>query len=72
MKKKLMLINAAHDEESRVAIVEDQYLQELDIESAHKVQTKSNIYKGTITKVEASLQAAFIEYGANRQGFLPL
>ncbi|MDQ6987630.1 MAG: Rne/Rng family ribonuclease, partial [Mariprofundaceae bacterium] len=46
--------------------------QELDIESAHKVQTKSNIYKGTITKVEASLQAAFIEYGANRQGFLPL
>ncbi len=72
MKKKLMLINAAHDEESRVAIVEDQYLQELDIESAHKVQTKSNIYKGTITKVEASLQAAFVEYGANRQGFLPL
>ncbi|MDQ6965728.1 MAG: ribonuclease E/G, partial [Mariprofundaceae bacterium] len=72
MKKKLMLINAVHDEESRVAIVEDQYLQELDIESAHKVQTKSNIYKGTVTKVEASLQAAFVEYGAGRQGFLPL
>jgi len=72
MKKKLMLINAVHDEESRVAIVEDQYLQELDIESAHKIQTKSNIYKGTITKVEASLQAAFVEYGASRQGFLPL
>ncbi|OIQ03986.1 MAG: ribonuclease E/G [Zetaproteobacteria bacterium CG2_30_59_37] len=72
MKKKLMLINAVHDEESRVAIVEDQYLQELDIESSHKVQTKSNIYKGTVTKVEASLQAAFVEYGAGRQGFLPL
>ncbi len=70
--KKLMLINALHDEESRVAIVEDGYLHELDIESAHKVLTKSNIYKGKITKVEASLQAAFIEYGAARQGFLSL
>lgn len=70
--KKLMLINALHDEESRVAIVEDGYLHELDIESAHKVLTKSNIYRGKITKVEASLQAAFIEYGASRQGFLPL
>jgi len=70
--KKLMLINALHDEESRVAIVEDEYLQELDIESAHKALTKSNIYKGTITKVEASLQAAFVEYGSNRQGFLPV
>ena len=70
--KKLMLINALHDEESRVAIVEGGYLHELDIESAHKVLTKSNIYRGKITKVEASLQAAFIEYGAARQGFLPL
>lgn len=70
--KKLMLINASHDEESRVAIVEDGYLHELDIESAHKVLTKSNIYRGKITKVEASLQAAFIEYGAARQGFLSL
>lgn len=70
--KKLMLINALHDEESRVAIVEDEYLQELDIESAHKALTKSNIYKGTITKVEASLQAAFVEYGSARQGFLPI
>jgi ribonuclease E len=67
-----MLINASHDEESRVAIVEDGYLHELDIESAHKVLTKSNIYRGKITKVEASLQAAFIEYGAARQGFLSL
>lgn len=70
--KKLMLINASHEEESRVAIIEDEYLQELDIESTHKVLTKGNIYKGTITKVEASLQAAFVEYGALRQGFMPL
>lgn len=70
--KKLMLINAMHEEESRVAIVEDGYLHELDIESASKVITKSNIYKGKITKVEASLQAAFVEYGAARQGFLSL
>jgi len=70
--KKRMLINALHDEESRVAIVEDSYLHELDIESAHKVLTKSNIYKGKITKVEGSLQAAFVEYGAARQGFLSM
>ena len=70
--KKLMLINASHEEESRVAIVEDDFLQELDIESTHKVLTKGNIYKGTITKVEASLQAAFVEYGSIRQGFMPL
>ena len=70
--KKLMLINANHDEESRVAIVEDGYLHELDIESASKALTKSNIYKGKITKVEASLQAAFVEYGSARQGFLSL
>ena len=72
MHKKIMLINAAHEEQSRVAIVEDGYLHELDIESAQKIQTKSNIYKGKITKVEASLQAAFVEYGSTRQGFLPL
>ncbi|MES0372033.1 MAG: Rne/Rng family ribonuclease, partial [Mariprofundaceae bacterium] len=70
--KKLMLINASHEEESRVAIVDGEYLQELDIESAHKALTKGNIYKGTITKVEASLQAAFVEYGSGRQGFLSL
>ncbi|MCF7820900.1 MAG: Rne/Rng family ribonuclease [Mariprofundaceae bacterium] len=67
-----MLINASHEEESRVAIVHGEYLQELDIESAQKALTKGNIYKGTITKVEASLQAAFVEYGSNRQGFLSL
>jgi len=70
--KKLMLISAVHDEESRVAIVEDGYLHELDIESASKALTKSNIYKGKITKVEGSLQAAFVEYGSARQGFLSL
>ncbi len=70
--KKLMLINALHEEESRVAIIEDGYLHELDIESAYKAVTKSNIYRGKITKVEASLQAAFIEYGSARQGFLPI
>ncbi|MFC1542472.1 ribonuclease E/G [Pseudomonadota bacterium] len=70
--KKLMLINASHEEESRVAIVNGEYLQELDIESAQKALTKGNIYKGTITKVEASLQAAFVEYGSGRQGFLSL
>jgi len=70
--KKLMLINASHDEESRVALVVDNYLQELDIESAQKSLTKGNIYKATITKVEPSLQAAFVEYGAARQAFLPL
>jgi len=70
--KKSMLINASHDEQSRVAIALNDYLQELDIESAHKTLTKGNIYKGVITKVEPSLQAAFIEYGAARQGFLPL
>jgi len=70
--KKMMLINASHDEESRVAIIINDYLQELDIESGHKALTKGNIYKGTITKVEPSLQAAFVEYGAARQGFLPI
>ncbi|MDQ6998074.1 MAG: Rne/Rng family ribonuclease [Mariprofundus sp.] len=70
--KKLMLISAIHEEESRVAIIEDGYLHELDIESAHKALTKSNIYRGKITKVEGSLQAAFVEYGSARQGFLPV
>jgi ribonuclease E len=70
--KKMMLINASHEEESRVAIVYGEYLQELDIESSQKALTKGNIYKGTITKVEASLQAAFVEYGSGRQGFLSL
>ncbi|MDX8393396.1 MAG: Rne/Rng family ribonuclease [Mariprofundales bacterium] len=72
MNKKLLLINASHEEESRVALVENERLLELDIEASNKAQTKSNIYKGMITKVEPSLQAAFVEYGSERQGFLPI
>ena len=69
---KRMLFNATHPEELRVAIVDGQRLLDLDIESAVRAQKKGNIYKGRITRVEPSLEAAFIEYGANRQGFLPL
>jgi ribonuclease E len=67
-----MLINAEDAEESRVAIVADGILEEFDIETCHKEQNKSNIYKGVVVKVEAGLQAAFVEYGGNRAGFLPL
>jgi len=69
---KRMLFNATHPEELRVAIVDGQKLLDLDIESAVRAQRKGNIYKGRITRVEPSLEAAFVEYGANRQGFLPL
>jgi ribonuclease E len=67
-----MLINAEDAEESRVAIVADGVLEEFDIETCHKEQNKSNIYKGVVVKVEAGLQAAFVEYGGKRAGFLPL
>jgi ribonuclease E len=67
-----MLINAEDAEESRVAIVADGILEEFDIETSHKEQNKSNIYKGVVVKVEAGLQAAFVEYGGKRAGFLPL
>lgn len=67
-----MLINAEDAEESRVAIVAEGFLEEFDIETTHKEQIKSNIYKGVVVKVEAGLQAAFIDYGGNRAGFLPL
>jgi ribonuclease E len=66
-----MLFNATQAEELRVAIVEGQKLIDLDIESAAKEQRKSNIYKGVITRVEPSLEAAFIDYGTDRHGFLP-
>ncbi len=69
---KRMLFNATHPEELRVAIVDGQKLLDLDIESAVRAQKKGNIYKGKITRVEPSLEAAFVEYGASRQGFLPL
>src|SRR6266536_4690498 len=66
-----MLFNATQAEELRVAIVEGQKLIDLDIESAAKEQRKSNIYKGVITRVEPSLEAAFVDYGTERHGFLP-
>ena len=69
---KRMLFNATHPEELRVAIVDGQKLLDLDIESAIRAQRKGNIYKAVVTRVEPSLEAAFVDYGAERQGFLPL
>jgi len=69
---KRMLINATQREELRVAIVDGQNLYDLDIEIPSREQRKSNIYKGRITRVEASLEACFVEYGAERHGFLPV
>jgi ribonuclease E len=69
---KRMLINATQREELRVAIVEGQTLYDLDIEIPSKEQKKANIYKGRITRVEPSLEACFVDYGAERHGFLPL
>ena len=68
---KRMLFNATQAEELRVAIVDGQQLIDLDIESAGKEQRKSNIYKGVITRIEPSLEAAFVDYGGERHGFLP-
>jgi len=67
-----MLINAVQEEELRVALVDGQKLYDLSIEIPSREQKKSNIYKGRITRVEPSLEAAFVEYGAQRHGFLPL
>jgi ribonuclease E len=67
-----MLINASHTEEVRVAMVDGQRLYDLDIENRTREQKKSNIYKGKVTRVEPSLEAAFIDYGMERHGFLPL
>jgi ribonuclease E len=67
-----MLFNATQPEELRVALVDGQKLYDLDIESTSRAQKKSNIYKGRITRIEPSLEAAFIDYGAQRHGFLPL
>ncbi|WP_271273991.1 ribonuclease E [Aliamphritea hakodatensis] len=69
---KRMLINATQPEELRVALVDGQRLYDLDIESGSREQKKANIYKGKITRVEPSLEAAFVDYGAERHGFLPL
>lgn len=69
---KRMLINATQPEELRVALVDGQKLYDLDIESGAREQKKANIYKGRITRVEPSLEAAFVDFGAERHGFLPL
>ncbi len=69
---KRMLFNATQPEELRVALVDGQRLFNLDIETTHRAQKKANIYKAKITRVEPSLEAAFVDYGADRHGFLPL
>ena len=68
---KRMLFNATHSEELRVAIVDGQKLVDLDMESAIRAEKKGNIYKARVTRVEPSLEAAFVEFGAHRQGFFP-
>lgn len=68
---KRMLINATQPEELRVALVDGQKLYDLDIENRTRVQKKANIYKGRITRVEPSLEAAFVDFGQERHGFLP-
>ena len=67
-----MLINATQEEELRVALVDGQRLYDLDIENRTRIQKKANLYKGKITRVEPSLEAAFVDFGAERHGFLPL
>ncbi len=69
---KRMLINATHPEELRVALVDGQKLLDLHLEHAFREQKKSNVYKGRIIRIEPSLEAAFVDYGAERHGFLPL
>lgn len=69
---KRILINATHNEEIRVALCKDHHLYDFDLENRTREQKKANIYKGHITRVEPSLEAAFVEYGSARQGFLPL
>ena len=68
---KRMLINATQPEECRVAMVDGQFLYDLDIEVAARSQRKASIYKAKITRIEPSLEAAFVDYGAERHGFLP-
>ena len=65
-----MLIDASHTEETRVAVVRGNRIDEFDFEAANKKQLRGNIYLARVTRVEPSLQAAFVEYGGNRHGFL--
>src|SRR5215469_12055126 len=67
---KRMLIDAAHAEETRVVVVDGNRVEEFDFESSNRKQLRGNIYLAKVTRVEPSLQAAFIEYGGNRHGFL--
>ncbi|MDQ1344676.1 MAG: ribonuclease, partial [Pseudomonadota bacterium] len=69
---KRMLVNATQEEELRVALVDGQRIYDLDIEIPSRETKKANVYKGRITRVEPSLEAAFVDYGAERHGFLPL
>jgi len=69
---KRMLINATQREELRVALVDGQHLYDLDIETTGREQRKSNIYKGKVVRIEPSLEAAFVDYGAERHGFMPV
>lgn len=69
---KRMLINATHDEEIRVAMVDGQRLYDFDLEHRGRVQKKASIFKGRITRIEPSLEAAFVDFGGDRHGFLPL
>ena len=69
---KRMLINATQQEELRMAMVDGQRLYDLNIEGPASERKKANIYKGKITRIEPSLEAAFVDYGADRHGFLPL
>ena len=68
---KRMLINATQPEELRIALVDGQTLYDLDVETPHHQKKKANIYKGRITRIEPSLEAAFVDYGGDRHGFLP-
>ena len=69
---KRMLINATQEEELRMAMVDGQRLYDLNIELPASERKKANIYKGKITRIEPSLEAAFVDFGAERHGFLPL
>ena len=71
MVMKRMLFNATQSEELRVAIVSDSKLEDLDFERGNREQRKSNIYKAVVTRIEPSLEAAFVNYGVDRHGFLP-
>jgi len=72
MANQTMIINAVHPEEFRIAIVEGQSLESFFIETAARTKVSGNLYKGIITHVQPSLQAAFVNYGMDRNGFLPL